>query len=71
MTLRHTEPHKQLNLSIPVALLNRLDVEARKQERAKTVLVRRALVEYLNKVEDLPKLGGEEDGWKTRIARPV
>ena len=60
MALQHKEPHRNVNFSIPVVLIDRLDAEAYRQERTKTALVRKALLEYLDKAETdvSPHFGG-------------
>lgn len=58
MTFKRTEPHKSISLTLPVALLDMIDVEAMKQERNRTTVIRRALVAYLDEKAAEWKTGG-------------
>ncbi len=51
MTQRYKEPRRNVNFSIPISILDRLDDEAVRSDNPKTALVRRALSEYLDKAE--------------------
>lgn len=52
---KRDEPHKYLNVSLPVDLLKRLDDYHRESRLAKTDIVEFALVEYLDKMQTSDK----------------
>lgn len=46
---------KQLNLDLPTELLARLEAQAIKEDRAKTVIIRRVLEKYLDDEEKVDR----------------
>lgn len=52
---KRDEPHKYLNVSLPVDLLKRLDDYYNKSRYNKNTIVEFALVEYLDKIETSDK----------------
>lgn len=52
---KRDEPHKYLNVSMPVSLLEKLDDYHRESRLAKTDIVEFALDEYLNRMQTSDK----------------
>lgn len=60
---KRDEPHKYLNVSMPVSLLEKLDDYHRESRLAKTDIVEFALDEYLDKMQTSDK-GHRDSSYK-------